>query len=116
MAAEGQLLHIEQPELHLHPNAQVAMAGLLIEAAQRGVQVVVETHSSILLKALQLSVARGELDPDILALHWFERDAEGATTVTTAEVDEHGTYGDWPVDFADVELDVEAAFIAAATA
>ena len=43
------LVYLEQPELHLHPNAQVALAQMLADAAKRGVRVVAETHSSLLL-------------------------------------------------------------------
>ncbi|RZK67405.1 MAG: hypothetical protein EOO92_24265, partial [Pedobacter sp.] len=53
LAKPNQLVYVEQPELHLHPRAQVEMAKLLAEAAQRGVQVVVETHSSLLLLTFQ---------------------------------------------------------------
>ncbi len=115
-AAPGQVVHIEQPELHLHPNAQVAMAGLLLSAAKKGVRLIVETHSSVLLKKIQAAVARGDngASPDLVALHWFTRDEEGVTRVATAKLEQDGSYGDWPVDFADVELKVEQDFIDAA--
>jgi predicted ATPase len=38
LAAEpGQLVYVEQPEIHLHPSAQRALATVLSEAARRGV-------------------------------------------------------------------------------
>lgn len=116
VARRGQMVHIEQPELHLHPNAQVRMARLLVQAANRGVQVVVETHSSAILRAVQLAVARGDLAPSKVALHWFTRDAEGASQVRTADLDRTGSFGDWPVDFADVELQLERDFVDASFA
>jgi len=117
-AQPGQIVHIEQPELHLHPNAQVAMADLLITAACRGVRLLVETHSSVLLKKVQVAVAEGRngASSDLVALHWFTRDEEGVTRVTTAHIEPDGSYGDWPVDFADVEMQVEQDFINAAVA
>jgi len=105
-AEPGQLVYIEQPELHLHPQAQQALAPILAEAAGRGVRVVAETHSSILLLAIQALVAEGKLSPDILKLHWFQRDSRGATRVTSADLDQNGAYGDWPVDFDRVEAAV----------
>lgn len=114
-AQEGQLVYVEQPELHLHPRAQVAMAELLAEAANRGVRVIVETHSSLLLLTVQTMVAEGRIKPADVGLHWFERDAKGATKVTLAEVDENGAYGDWPEDFGDVELAAQMAFLNAKT-
>ena len=59
VADPGQLVYLEQPELHLHPRAQVALAQVLADAAKRGVRVVVETHSSLLLLAVQTLVAEG---------------------------------------------------------
>jgi hypothetical protein len=104
LAAEpGQIVHIEQPELHLHPEAQARLAAVLIEAAARGVLVVIETHSPLLLLALQTSLAAGDLPPEKTRLYWFERDADGAAIVTPGQLDEHGRYHQWPVDFGDVE-------------
>jgi hypothetical protein len=102
VAEPGQLVYLEQPELHLHPRAQQALASVLAEAANRGVQVVAETHSSALLLAVQTLVAEGKLSPDKVKLHWFQRDSRGATKVTSGELDQLGAYGDWPEDFSDV--------------
>jgi predicted ATPase len=109
-------VYLEQPELHLHPRAQVAMAQLLVDAAQRGVRVVAETHSSLLLLAIQTKVAKGEVDPSIVKLHWFQRNDDGVTTVSSADLDESGAFGDWPEDFADVTLAAESAYLDAAEA
>lgn len=114
-AQEGQLVYVEQPELHLHPRAQVEMAHLLAAAARRGVRVIVETHSSLLLLTVQTLVAEGELTPDQVGLHWFARDAKGATTVTLTEVDEDGAYGEWPEDFGDIELTAQRNYLDAVT-
>jgi len=114
-AQEGQIVYVEQPELHLHPRAQVVMAELLAEAANRGVRVIVETHSSLLLLTVQTMVAEGRMKPEDVGLHWFERDAKGATKVTLAEVDENGAYGNWPEDFGDVELTAQSAYLNANT-
>ena len=59
VAEPGRLVYLEQPELHLHPRAQVALAQVLADAAKRGVRVVAETHSSLLLLAVQTLVAEG---------------------------------------------------------
>ena len=74
-------------------------------------RVVVETHSSLLLLGVQTLVAEGKLPPDHVALHWFERDNDGATTVTSADLDEAGAFGDWPEDFGDVELKSESRYL-----
>ncbi len=116
-AKKGQAVYIEQPEIHLHPRAQVALATVLADAAKRGVQVIIETHSRTLLLALQTLVAKGELPTQLINLHWFTRDAtNGTTTIRSAELDEAGAFGDWPEDFAQVEMDLESSYLDAAEA
>ena len=112
-AIPGQLVYLEHPERDLHPRAQVKLAKLLADAAQRGVRVVVETHSSLLLLGVQTLVAEGTLPPDQVILHWFERSDDGATQVNSRELDEFGAYGDWPQDFADVELGTHQGYLGA---
>ena len=112
IAAEpGRLVYLEQPELHLHPRAQVALARVLADAAKRGVRVVAETHSSLLLLGIQTLVAEGKLSPELVKLHWFTRREDGVTEVNSADLDEAGTYGEWPEDFADVSLNAQSRFL-----
>ena len=110
-ADPGQLVYLEQPELHLHPNAQVALAQVLADAAKRGVRVVAETHSSLLLLGVQTLVAEGKLSPELVKLHWFSRNKDGVTKVDSVDLDEAGTYGDWSVDFDDVSLNAQSRFL-----
>ena len=113
-AKPGQLVYLEQPEIHLHPRAQTAMAQVLADAAMRGVRVVAETHSSLLLLGVQTLVAEGKLPPELVKLHWFERGDDGATTIRSADLDEGGRFGDWPEDFDDVSLDAQSRYLDAA--
>ncbi len=115
-AKPGQLVYLEQPEIHLHPRAQTAMAQVLADAAMRGVRVVAETHSSLLLLGVQTLVAEGKLPPELVKLHWFERGDDGATTIRSADLDEGGRFGDWPEDFDTVELKAQSRYLDAAEA
>lgn len=111
-AAEDQLVYIEQPELHLHPRAQYRLARFLAETARRGPRLVVETHSSLLLLHLRTLIARGELDSDLVKLHWFTRDpADGTTSIRSADLDGDGAFGSWPEDFGDIDLHAEGAYL-----
>jgi len=110
-AKPGQVVYLEQPEIHLHPRAQRRLAHVLSDAANRGVTVVAETHSGLLLKEIQTIVATGKLSTDKVKLHWVQRQEDGRTVVTPADLDENGAYGDWPEDFDDVELDAEKAYL-----
>jgi len=112
-AQEGQIVYVEQPELHLHPRAQVAMGELLAEAANRGVRVIVETHSSLLLLTVQTLIAQGKIANTDVGLHWFTRNAKGATEVQYVVPDEDGAYGAWPEDFSEIELKAQDAYLTA---
>lgn len=112
-AQEGQIVYVEQPELHLHPRAQVAMGELLAEAANRGVRVIVETHSSLLLLTVQTLIAQGKIANTDVGLHWFTRDAKGASQVQYVVPDGDGAYGEWPEDFSEIELKAQDAYLTA---
>lgn len=112
-AQPDHLVYIEEPELHLHPKAQWELASIMAEAVNRGVRLVIETHSSIIVRGIQTLVARGDLALENVALHWFSLDEGGKTTVSSAELDENGAYGDWPEDFDDTALMVEEKYFEA---
>ncbi|NER36047.1 MAG: AAA family ATPase [Oscillatoria sp. SIO1A7] len=114
VAEPGQLVYLEQPEIHLHPRAQAALAGVLADAANRGVRVVIETHSDLLLRRVQSLVAEGKLSPEKLKLHWFSLRDDGVTEVNSAELDDSGAFGEWPEDFSDVALEEEGRYLDAA--
>jgi predicted ATPase len=115
-AKQGQIVYIEQPEIHLHPRAQRSFAKIFSEAAKRGVIVIVETHSALLLQGIQTLVAKDDLPQNLVKLHWFQRDSAGVTAVTSADLDDTGAFGDWPEDFDDVELTSENQYLSAAEA
>ncbi len=109
------MVYIEQPETHLHPRAQTALADILADAAKRGVRVVVETHSSLLLLGVQTLVAEDKFDREKIKLHWFQRDKKGKTAVQSAELDKAGRFGDWPQDFDDVALETQKEYLDASS-
>lgn len=114
VAESQQLVYIEQPEIHLHPRAQAALADIIVEAVNRGVRVTLETHSDLFLRRIQSLVAEDTLDHDKVKLHWFSKDENGFTQVSTANLDTDGSFGDWPEDFGDVDLQEESRYLDAA--
>jgi hypothetical protein len=114
-AQPGQVVFVEQPEIHLHPKAQTVLCDLMLQAADRGVSVVAETHSSLIVQGFQTLVAQGKMSKDDLKLHWCSRDPDtGETTVRLAELDDTGAFGDWPEDFSDTQLAAERTYLDAA--
>jgi len=66
--APGSLALVEEPEVHQHPRAIWQSAKAIWGAVNRGVQVVLSTHSLDLIDAL-LSVPSGPGDLEKLALY-----------------------------------------------
>ena len=66
---------LQQPEVHLHPKAQAALGSLFCQIADRGRQLVVETHSDHLLDRVRMDVrdGKGKLKPDDVSILFFER-------------------------------------------
>jgi hypothetical protein len=65
----------------------------------------------LLLREVQTLVANEEMPSESVELHWVHRGDDGSTTVTTATLDEHGGYGNWPEDFDQTELNAEKDYL-----
>jgi predicted ATPase len=55
----GGIYLVQQPEIHLHPDAQAGLADFFIYLATYGVITVVETHSEYMLLRLRRRLAEG---------------------------------------------------------
>lgn len=112
-AKPEQLVYIEQPELHLHPRAQHALARVMADAiTTRNINLVIETHSAILIRGVQTLVAQRKLAPDLVSLNWFTQNPDtGQADISSATLDEYGAFGDWPEDFDEVALDADRMYL-----
>lgn len=72
---KGDTLIVEEPEAHLHPKSQVALAGRLVALVRQGMRVVLSTHSDFLLGQLDIFVKLGSLTPSRRAARGYPRDA-----------------------------------------
>ncbi len=72
-AKSGDLLLIENPEVHLHPAGQALMGQFLAEVAGAGVQVLIESHSDHILNGIRRSVKARKFSADDVVLHFFAR-------------------------------------------
>ncbi len=100
-AKPGAMILLENPEAHVHPKGQSAMARLTCSAAAAGAQLVVETHSDHILNGVRLSVKHGLLPADDVCLHYFRRNDDGTIDVTSPAVGPDGMLSHWPPGFFD---------------
>lgn len=100
-AKPGAMILLENPEAHVHPQGQSAMARLTCAAASAGAQVVVETHSDHILNGVRLTVKRRQLAPDDVRLHYFQRNADGIVDIVTPTMGPDGMLSQWPPGFFD---------------
>ena len=100
-AAEGDILVIENPEVHLHPAAQALMGQFLADVARAGVQVIVESHSDHVLNGIRRSVKAECLTPEQVVIHFFRPRTDEATQVLSPVLDSSGNIDSWPEGFFD---------------
>ncbi|MBB3952636.1 AAA family ATPase [Aureimonas jatrophae] len=102
LAAErGDIVVIDSPEAHLHPQAQSRMGRMLATFAAAGVQILVETHSDHVLNGARLAVRDGVLTPEKVSLLFFSGVSSSGHGVTTPRLDMNGRIDEWPDGFFD---------------
>jgi len=96
---------MEQPEIHLHPSVQAGLADVFIGAVQarengqdRGVQLIVESHSEHFLNRLQRRVAEGVITTEQVAVYFVRRTVGGAE-LEPLELNLYGDILNWPENF-----------------
>lgn len=101
-ASAGDVVIVENPEVHLHPKAQQDIGELLALVASCGVQVIVETHSDHVLNGVRLAVkGHGAVAPSEVEIHFFSRDSVGASRRVSPKIDADGRLDAWPEGFFD---------------
>jgi predicted ATPase len=74
LALPSDIVLLQQPEVHLHPRGQAALGTYFADLVRNaGKYLVVETHSDFLIDRVRQEVAAGRLDPQDVALLFFER-------------------------------------------
>jgi predicted ATPase len=101
-ASAGDVVVIEQPELHLHPAAQQKLADFFMAIVSSGApfspRLIVETHSEYFINRLRRGVVLGTFSPENSTIAFFEKDKDG-TKVRQMAPSASGGFDDWPAGF-----------------
>ncbi len=99
IAKEGEILIVENPEIHLHPRAQSELTKFLAKVSSCGVQVLVESHSDHILNGLRIAVLDKIINSEDLSILYFQNDLENPVVQIPVQPD--GGIEEWPDDFFD---------------
>ncbi len=110
-AQKGDLLLIENPEIHLHPAGQALMGQFLADVAGAGIQVLVETHSDHVLNGIRRAVKNKRIPADSVGIHFFRARSDSEPQVLSPSIDDAGNIDQWPEGFFD-QFDKDMEFFA----
>lgn len=100
-----QIIAIEQPELHLHPNMQYMLGRLIAVSAQiindNGIDVrlILETHSEHLINGIGSAVDENLSPSTLFNVITFEKPSDGMTKIKQLKFNKSGLISNWPIGF-----------------
>lgn len=102
LADKGDVIILEQPELHLHPKVQTRLADFFVSMNALGKQCLVETHSEYMINRLRYLVAKSE-DSKISSdtMIYFVHKEDNHSVYQQVTINKYGVIADWPEGFFD---------------
>jgi hypothetical protein len=97
----GQLVAIEQPELHLHPRVACKLGDLFIAQAAKGKSFLIESHSQHLMLRIKRRIRENKIRAEDVSVLFVEAPkAGGRTSIIALRLDSEGEFIDgWPGGF-----------------
>lgn len=94
----GGLEIVEQPELHLHPQAHGAIADLYVESVASGHKTlfILETHAENILLRVRRRIAEGRIAPAQVAVYWVRDEALNGSRLMPIHINAEGDVDVWP--------------------
>ncbi len=97
---DNSTLIMSQPEIHLHPSVQADLGNYLIkQVKERNKNYIVETHSEYLLKRIRLLIVNEEIQPEDVAVYYFENSIKNGSVAHRIEFTKQGQILNAPKGF-----------------
>ena len=107
-ATPGDIIIIENPEVHLHPQAQSKLADFFAFIVNAGIQIIIETHCEHLIYNLCYNVNKRYIDKNNIVLHYKPDNKKAFVNIYTDEngrfIDKNGEHTSFPSGFFDATL------------
>ena len=125
MSENNSMTIIEQPEIHLHPKMQAALADLFIDiislptkkarssSQNKQKTLLIETHSEYMLKRLRRRIAEGKISSNDVAIYFIEsrnKINSSSANVMKVNISDIGEI-EWPEDFYITAYDDDIEFL-----
>lgn len=102
-ARKGDILMIENPEIHLHPAAQARLGEFFTYLVNAGIQLLIETHCEHLINRIQYEIYKKNISHEDVILYYKKSITSPFDAISFTE---RGKYSkEFPEGFFDVTLD-----------
>lgn len=114
LAKKGDVIILEQPELHLHPKVQTRLADFFVAMNAIGKQCIIETHSEYLINRLRFLVAVSK-DSTVAddTMIYFVNKENGLSKYKPVTINKYGVIEEWPDGFFDESEKIAAQILRA---
>lgn len=101
---EDQLLLLEQPEIHLHPELEYKLAYFMLCIVKNKRQIIAETHSEHIVNQLIMSKMEDEVNEQLFRMYFLKKTPDATTEFEKINITEYGELKEWPEGFFDKYL------------
>ena len=99
-SSKGDVILIENPEIHLHPKLQADLVDLFIFALKKDRKIIIETHSEHIVNRARLRLKENNELINKVNIYFFEKEEE-VVRYQEIQVDKEGKINFWPRNFFD---------------
>lgn len=86
----GDLIIIENPEIHLHPKAQSLLLEFFIKISNSGRQLIIETHSDHFFNGLRVNINNKSISKESVAVNFLTLDSDNMSKTSLINISDNG--------------------------